>query len=97
MIKHIVCWQLKGDESQRQAAIKWLEEKMAHLEQILPEIKSMKVGINHNEAGEYHVCVDEVFENDEEFNRYYYHPDHIRVRDHMSEASCGKMVFDYYF
>lgn len=97
MIKHIVCWKLTGDENTRASVIGEFRRKIDYLGSIIPQIVEAKVGENTNAGDVFHVCIDSVFHNQEELERYINHPEHLKVRDFMTEASFDKMVFDYEF
>lgn len=99
MIKHIVCWKIvkDGTPEDRLAVVRAFEEKTAYLKTIIPEIIEARVGMNYNEGDVFHVCIDSVFNNEQELAAYINHPEHLKVRAYMTSVSYDKMVFDYRF
>lgn len=99
MIKHIVMWKINkdGTAEDRQQTVEAFRQKTAYLGTIIPEIVSATVGANVNEGDVFHVCIDSVFNNLEELERYIQHPEHLKVREFMNSVSYDKAVFDYYF
>lgn len=97
MIKHIVCWKLNGTPEEREAIIRHFSVLIDGLRPILPEIRSAVIGVNLLEGDQFHLCYDSVFDNEEDLNRYQYHPEHVKVKDYMATVSYDKMVFDYVF
>ena len=98
MLKHIVFWKIceNGTAQEREEVVRTFRKKTEALREIIPEIKEAEVGANINENG-FHVCIDSVFNNKEELDRYINHPEHLKVRAYMNEVSYDKTVFDYEF
>lgn len=99
MIKHIVFWKINkdGTEEERKATVEAFRQKTEYLKTIIPQIKEATVGYNYNDGDVFHVCIDSVFENEEELDKYIYHPEHLKVREFMNSVSYDKTVFDYKF
>lgn len=98
MIKHLVYWKVckNGTKEDRKKVCEEFRKKTEYLQTIIPEIKEARVGFNINDDG-FHVCIDSVFNNVEELNKYINNPEHLKVREYMNSVSYDKTVFDYEF
>ena len=60
MLRHIVCWKLKGTAEEQERVVCRFREMMDDLQKILPEILSCSIGVNLHEGEEaFDLCVDE--------------------------------------
>ena len=99
MIKHLVFWKINkgGTDQDRTNTFHTFREKTAYLKTIIPQIKEATVGLNYREGDVFHLCIDSVFENDEDLQLYINHPEHLKVRAYLDSVSYDKTVFDYEF
>ncbi len=99
MIKHIVMWKLKeealGNTKLENAKI--IKERLMKLVGIIPEIKSMEIGININNADS--VASDAVLimevEDLEALERYKTNPEHVKVSDFVKEVRLSRTAVDF--
>ena len=100
MLRHIVCWKLKGTAEEQERVVCRFREMMDDLQKILPEILSCSIGVNLHE-GEAVAAADDRDHPpgvDQPTLEYYlYYPDHVAIRDYMSASSYDKMVFDFLY
>lgn len=97
MLRHIVCWKLKGGKEEKEKAVGDFRNMMDRLQKKLPEILSCEIGVNIHEGDVFDLCVDETFENEKILEYYLYYPDHVAIKDYMTSVSDDKMVFDFLF
>ena len=98
MLRHIVCWKLKGTAEEQERVVCRFREMMDDLQKILPEILSCSIGVNLHEGEEaFDLCVDETFADQPTLEYYLYYPDHVAIRDYMSASSYDKMVLDFLY
>ena len=94
MIKHLVFWKQKGTQQEKETVDTTFRQMICDLIKVLPQMVQAEVGVNVN-TGNFDVCIDSVFRNREEFDYYMFYPDHVKIKEYMTAASCDKMVFDY--
>ena len=99
MVKHIVFWKINenGTQEDRQETGRIFAEKTEYLKTIIPQIKEARVGLSYNGGDAFHICIDSVFESDQDLQIYINHPEHLKVRQFMNSVSYDKTVFDYVF
>lgn len=95
MIKHVIIWDLKDELSAEQkkeaaAKIKNELEALAGLKGVL----KMKVYIEPVLTSNCDIMLDSEFENEEAFNFYQDHPDHIAVKDYIASVKKERKCFD---
>ena len=99
MIKHIVFWKV-SDPAASQAVYEKLDQMVARLKTIIPEIAEARVGCNYRPDDQfpvYTVCLDSVFKSKADLAVYADHPEHIKLRDYMNSVTGDRTVFDYEF
>jgi len=96
MIKHIVFWKLKdeamGNDKWKNARI--IKEKLEALVGVIPGLIENEVGLNLN-GGEYDAVLYSAFESMEALRAYDIHPEHMKVRDFVTEARISRAAVDY--
>ncbi|MBS6953180.1 MAG: Dabb family protein [Enterocloster asparagiformis] len=101
MIKHIVFWKINenGSDEDRRETCRIFREKTEYLKTVIPQIRQAQVALNYNAGAPeaFHICIDSVFDSDEDLQRYINHPEHLKVRAFMDSVSYAKTVFDYTF
>lgn len=101
MIKHIVFWKINenGSDEDRRETCRLFREKTEYLRTVIPQIRQAQVALNYNTGnpGAFHICIDSVFDSNEDLQLYINHPEHLKVRAFMDTVSYGKTVFDYVF
>ena len=99
MIKHIVCWKLyeqaAGNTKAQNAAL--IERKLWELKHSIPEIQSMEVGINSDQAADdnYDVVLIAEFNNFDELKTYQTHKDHQAFITFIAPLRSDKVAVDY--
>lgn len=99
MIKHIVLFKLadeaEGKSREDNAII--IKEQLESLKEIIPEIHSISVQINHTEAdnSNYDIMLDSEFKSFQDLNTYATHPEHLRVGDYIKKTRISRAAIDY--
>lgn len=96
MLKHIVLWKIhkSGTKEQKLESYLAFKEKIRYLQTVIPEIVEARVAYNLNEDG-FDICIDSVFRNEEDLERYIMHPEHLKVRAFLDTIQYEKTSFDY--
>lgn len=99
MIKHIVFWKISppGDQATHRKVVEEFKQKIEHLRTIIPEILEARVGYNYIEGDVFNLCIDSVFNNQEELDAYINHPEHLKVREWLNSVTYDKAIFDYIY
>jgi len=94
MIKHIVMWNLK-DENKEKNALE-IKTRLEALKEVIPQIGSIEVGRNFNDSD---VAFDLVlyteFKTKEDLEIYQNHPAHKAVAKFVAEVRTARVVGDY--
>lgn len=99
MVKHIVLWKIKGENS-KDAHMQVCERFSAMLEElkkVLPEIVEARAALNFAEGAGFDMCIDSTFKSREDLDKYIYHPEHLKIREYLNSVTSEKAVFDYEF
>lgn len=98
MIKHIVIWKLhdfaEGMNKQENASRmkQWLED----LKSQIPEIQSLEVGVNFNDADDaYDIVLYSEFKNKASLEAYQNHPAHVQFKEKIKNIRSKKKVVDF--
>ncbi|MGM0612578.1 MAG: Dabb family protein [Bacteroidota bacterium] len=96
MIRHIVMFRLK-DKAEKQENIQKLKKAIEALEELIPEAKSIEVGLNINEKpSAYDLVLVSDFDNEEALERYRVHPEHQKVVDYIKQVNEDIAAVDYH-
>nr|WP_320038209.1 Dabb family protein [uncultured Bacteroides sp.] len=99
MLKHVVMWKLKKTaegKSKAENAL-WMKEHLEALIGIIPEIKSLEVGINVLESDmAYDAVLISTFENKEALASYKVNPKHVEISSYCKKIRESRVVIDYY-
>ena len=99
MLKHVVMWKLKETaegKSKAENAL-WMKEHLEALIGIIPEIKSLEVGINVLESDmAYDAVLISTFENKEALAAYKVNPKHVEISSYCKKIRESRVVIDYY-
>lgn len=98
MLKHVVMWRFKEDvegKSRTEHAL-WMKEHLEQLIGVVPEIRSLEVGVNVN-TGEmaYDAVLISTFDNAEALKKYKIHPAHQAVSAYCKAVRESRTVVDY--
>ncbi len=93
MITHIVLFKLKDRSAEK------LEEAravLAGLDGNVPVLRHLEVGVDViGKERSYDIALTAKFDTLEDLAAYQVHPEHIRVKDYIVEASTGIVAVDY--
>lgn len=99
MLKHVVMWKLEEEAEGKTKAENalWMKEHLEALVGIVPEIKSLEVGINVLESDmAYDAVLISTFENKEALAAYKVNPKHVEVSSYCKKIRKSRVVADYY-
>ena len=99
MIKHIVLWKLKdhAEGKTKQENALQLKMELEKLNGKVPGLIHLEVGININVEGDddSDVILYSEFENIDALEKYYPHPDHIKIKPFAQSIRSERRVIDY--
>jgi hypothetical protein len=101
MIKHLVMFKLAGEAeglSAKENAL-LIKEKLEALKGVIPQIRSMKVRVNHAEAScdNCDILLDSEFDTLEDLQAYAVHPAHLEVGAYVVKVRTVRAAIDYAF
>lgn len=99
MIKHIVMWRLHefADGNGKAENARKLKEYLLALQESIPQIQQIEVGINiaGSDPNAADVALYSEFENLEALQIYQKHPEHQKVVQFLNKVRSEKRVVDY--
>ena len=98
MLKHIVMWRfVEGAEGKsRKENAKWMKEHLEALVGVVPEIRSMEVGVNcYPGETAYDAVLISTFDDVNAMNRYKVHPAHVAVAEYCKKVRESRVDIDY--
>jgi hypothetical protein len=98
MIKHIVMWKLKPEAEGLTAKenAQWMKEHLEALVGVVPEIRSLEVGVNNNpSASAYDAVLVSTFDNKEALDSYKVNPAHLAVAAYCKEVREARADVDF--
>lgn len=94
MIIHIVMFKFK--EENKKSNIKEVGEKLNSLSKLIPELKSMEVGVNFTDSERaFDLSLYSTFETKEDLASYAIHPEHLKVVELIKSMTLESKVVDY--
>lgn len=100
MLKHIVMWRFKEEAEGRtkQQNMEYVRSRLYSLKEIIPEIKSLEVGINVKQGGAaFDMALVSEFEDLAALERYRTNPKHVEVSEYVTKVRTDRAVADYEF
>ena len=97
MIKHIVMWNVRGDTPVEKAqAIEQLQRSFASLRGKIPGLLHLEIGVDSSRL-DYacDVVLYSEFESQAALDAYSAHPEHLRVREELTEIRTSRHQVDY--
>ncbi len=98
MLKHIVMWKLKEEAEGLTKAgnAAWMKENLERLTGIVPELRSLEVGIplNPEESG-FDAILVSTFEDLDALERYKIHPEHVKISNYCKKIRLNRVAVDY--
>ncbi|PKP28267.1 MAG: stress responsive protein [Bacteroidetes bacterium HGW-Bacteroidetes-19] len=98
MIKHIVMWSLKEEYNgqSKNTIAKELKTRLLELENKIPQIKSIEVGINEVNFDRNHdVVLITEFDSFDDLSTYANHPDHLNLVEFVKQISTARAAIDF--
>lgn len=99
MLKHVVMWKLKESAEGKNKAenARFMKTRLEALRGVVPELKSVEVGINIKESDmAYDAVLIAEFENEEALATYKIHPEHVKISSYCKKIRESRIVVDYY-
>jgi hypothetical protein len=95
MLRHIVMVRFK-DPDAKQANAETFRMKLLALEETVPELIKMEVGLNVNtKPSAYDLVLISDFEDEAGLDAYRIHPEHVKVVKFMKSVASETAVVDY--
>lgn len=94
MIKHIVMWQFKQGEEEN---VKKFLDGLMKLKDIIPQLVSVKTGVNINPDNKFDAVLITEFRNMEDLETYKNHPEHIKVSNLCKSIRIERQAIDFEF
>lgn len=94
MVKHIIIWTLKEMPEDEKAKVKeGIKSGLEGLKDLVPQIKDIKVVIDHLPSSTGDLMLDSTFESAEDLAGYSKHPAHVavaneKVRPYTANRAC---------
>lgn len=96
MIKHIVFWNIAGEESVKAKNIEILKSMLEELRDKIAVIKDFEVGLDFNRADTaFDVALYSSFGSKEDLDTYQVHPEHLKVVEFVKSVATKRAVVDY--
>lgn len=99
MLKHVVMWKLKEEAEGKSKAenARFMKEHLEALKGVVPELKSVEVGINVKEAEmAYDAVLIAEFEDETALATYKVHPEHVKISSYCKKIRESRVVVDFY-
>ncbi|MGD9718935.1 MAG: Dabb family protein [Sulfurimonadaceae bacterium] len=94
MIVHIVMFKFKDEN--KALNIAKVQKRLMKLEETIPSLKMMEVGVNFNESPRaFDLSLYSTFETEEDLEAYQVHPEHLQVVELIKEVTIESKVVDY--
>ena len=97
MVKHIVSFKFKGDESVRREYAEKFRDALMALPAEIECLQSMEVGINENPAESWDLVLTAVVPTMEDVERYAKHPAHVAAASIIGPVKDSRACVDYNF
>ncbi len=94
MIVHIVMFKFKDEN--KESNIKEVVKRLNALVELIPELKSMEVGVNFTDSERaFDLSLYSTFETKEALGAYAIHPEHLKVVELIKSVTLESKVVDY--
>ena len=97
MVKHIVCFKLKGSAEERREVAERFKRALMELPAQIDVLRSMEVGINENPVEDWDVVLTAVVPTMDDVAVYAMHPAHVAAASLLGEHKEARACVDYYF
>lgn len=97
MIRHTVMFLLKKElpAGKRRLAMLQFKQEIERLPAVIPQIRTIHVGLNINPAEEWDICLDSTFDSLEDLRTYAIHPDHVAAATALKPYVAARGCVDY--
>lgn len=97
MVKHIVLFKLKEDapKSEKTEVMEKFKEAIEALQNIIPCIRKIEVGINKNPNESWDIALYSEFDSFEDLDTYAKHPEHIAAGKIIADLRVDRSCVDY--
>lgn len=97
MVRHIVMWQLKDSLSkeERETACRKIKTDIEGLQEKIPQIRELTVGMNCNPEEEYDIVLNGLFDSLQDIKLYAVHPEHVMVAGFIKGVVQKRCAADY--
>ncbi len=98
MLRHIVMWRFKGEAEgkTKQQNMDYVRSRLYSLKEVIPEIKSLEIGINVKQSGAaYDMALVSEFEDLAALERYRTNPKHVEISEYVTKVRTDRAVVDY--
>ena len=97
MFKHVVMWRFidgAGGKTKKEHSL-WVKEHLEALVGVVPEIRSLEVGVNVAPSpSAYDAVLVSTFDDREALGRYKVHPAHVEVASYVAKVKVARVVLD---
>ncbi|MCH5231773.1 MAG: Dabb family protein [Muribaculaceae bacterium] len=97
MVKHIVMFKFKGNDSERIEIAKKFKEALLQLPPQIPQLKSIEVGLNINPAESWDLVLIAIADTLEDIAIYSAHPAHQSAVAIIAQHKIDRACVDYMF
>lgn len=99
MLKHVVMWKLKAEAEGKTKAENacWMKKHLEALLGVVPELKSVQVGVNVKPSDmAYDAVLIAGFENESALEAYKIHPEHVKISAYCKKIRESRVVVNFY-
>lgn len=96
MVKHIVCFKLKGSPEERRGIAERFKLALLELPSKIDVLQSMEVGINENPSEDWDVVLLAVVRDMKDVEIYAKHPAHVAAASIVGPHKESRACVDYY-
>ena len=97
MIKHIVSFKLRGEAAERRKAAEDFRDALLALPAVIPQLRSMEVGLQEYPAETWDVVLTAVVDTMEDVALYANHPAHVAAASIIAHLKEARACVDYSF
>ena len=97
MVKHIVCFKLKGSSEVRREVAERFKHALLELPSIIDVLQSMEVGINENPAESWNLVLTAIVPTMADVEVYAKHPAHVAAAGLVKPQIEARACVDYNF
>lgn len=99
MIKHIVFFGIEefAEGKSKQELARYIKQELENLKNLIPELISIEVGINHPDAhaDNFDIALYTEFKDMADLELYANHPEHKRVGSFIGKVKTSRACVDY--